>query len=144
MKTMQVRLFSSITLTKLAPSYMNISPRSSITFTTGINNDRPQPGWALTIPGAAAKEGFARGAAIDMQPVRINTVSPGAVHTELFGKFVDGDQEKVKAILEVWAKKTLVGEVGSPEDVAEAYLYCMRDGFITGQVIRSEGGYLLT
>ena len=143
-KTMQVRLFSSITLAKLAPNYMNVSSRSSITFTTGINNDRPQPGWALTIPGTAAKEGFARGAAIDLKPMRVNTVSPGAVNTELFGKFAGGDQEKLQAILDVWGKKSLSGEVGKPEDVAEAYLYCMRDGFVTGQVIKSEGGYLLT
>lgn len=37
----------------------------------------------------------------------------------------------------------MTGEVGRPEDVAEAYVWCMKDGFVTGQRIGSDGGALL-
>jgi hypothetical protein len=33
--------------------------------------------------------------------------------------------------------------VGRPEDVAEGYLYCMRDGNLTGSVVSSNGGSLV-
>jgi NAD(P)-dependent dehydrogenase (short-subunit alcohol dehydrogenase family) len=34
----------------------------------------------------------------------------------------------------------LVGRVGEAEDLAEAYIYLMRNGFSTGQIIVSDGG----
>jgi len=37
----------------------------------------------------------------------------------------------------------LVGQVGQPEDVAEAYIYAMKDNFSTGGLIRTDGGRLL-
>jgi NAD(P)-dependent dehydrogenase (short-subunit alcohol dehydrogenase family) len=35
------------------------------------------------------------------------------------------------------------GKVGQPEDVAESYLYCMRDANVTGSVISTNGGHLI-
>ncbi len=67
-------------------------------------------------------------------------MAPGAVHTELFSHFA-GD--KLDAVLEVFRKGTLVGEVGQPTEVAEAYLYAMKDRFVTGMVLSSDGGRLL-
>jgi hypothetical protein len=34
--------------------------------------------------------------------------------------------------------------VGRPEDLAETYLYCMKDRFVTASVLHSNGGHLLT
>ncbi|KAH1288852.1 hypothetical protein KXX11_001468, partial [Aspergillus fumigatus] len=40
-----------------------------------------------------------------------------------------------------WLKgRTLPGELGRPEDVAEGYLGVMKDGFVTGTVVQSDGG----
>lgn len=36
------------------------------------------------------------------------------------------------------------GELGRPEDVAESYLYVMRDRNVSGSVIDTNGGGLLT
>jgi len=35
------------------------------------------------------------------------------------------------------------GRVGRVEDVAESYLYCMKDENITGSMISSNGGHLI-
>lgn len=81
-----------------------------------------------------------RGLAVDIAPIRVNLVSPGAIDTELFDRL--GMQQK-EQVLQMLAKQTLVGKVGRPQDVAEAYLYCMRDSFCTGTIFSSDGGRLL-
>ena len=78
-----------------------------------------------------------RGMAVDLAPIRVNIVSPGAVVTELF----DGAPE---GTLERFRKATLTEQLGTPEDVAEAYLHAMKDGFMTGNVLVSDGGRILT
>ncbi len=77
---------------------------------------------------------------MDLAPTRVNMVSPGAVHTELFNEI---PEDKLPGVLQGFSDGTLVGEVGTPENLAEAYLYFMRDGFTTGAMISSDGGRLL-
>ena len=78
--------------------------------------------------------------ALDLRPLRVNLISPGAVETELW----DGlPAEKRGEMMEGFAKKMATGRVGRPEDVAESYLYCMRDGNVTGSVVSSNGGHLV-
>lgn len=38
----------------------------------------------------------------------------------------------------------MTGEVGKPEDMAEGYLYVMRDWTVSGSVINMNEGFLLT
>jgi NAD(P)-dependent dehydrogenase (short-subunit alcohol dehydrogenase family) len=40
-------------------------------------------------------------------------------------------------------RKLPVGRVGEAEDLAEAYLYLMREGYSTGQMIVVDGGAVL-
>ncbi|KAK0872058.1 hypothetical protein LTS02_001552 [Friedmanniomyces endolithicus] len=47
--------------------------------------------------------------------------------------------EMFKAI----GEKVPTGRVGRVEDVAEAFLYLMRDGNVTGSMVSSNGGALL-
>jgi NAD(P)-dependent dehydrogenase (short-subunit alcohol dehydrogenase family) len=37
----------------------------------------------------------------------------------------------------------LAGELGRPEDTAEAYIYVMKDSYATGTVLYSDGGWRL-
>jgi NAD(P)-dependent dehydrogenase (short-subunit alcohol dehydrogenase family) len=83
-----------------------------------------------------------RGMAIDLAPVRVNLVSPGAVVTELWDKMGMGE-EKTQAMLVEMGKQTATGRVGRVEDVAESYLYLMKDQNITGAMISTSGGHLL-
>lgn len=94
-----------------------------------------------SIPAAfgSAGEGLTRSLAVEMAPIRVNLIKPGAIDTELFDRIPMPKEN----LLAMFAKETLVGRVGAPEDVAEAYLYCMKDRFVTGTVIGSDGGRLL-
>lgn len=136
----QIRLVGSALLAKHVWPHMNKSNTSSITFTGGINMHKPGPGWALRAAAGSGINGLTLGLAVDMKPIRVNQVVPGAVVTELWSGLFGNDIEKFKAM---YAEKMLTGELGRPEDVAEAYLYLMRDNFADGQTIFSEGGYLL-
>lgn len=90
---------------------------------------------------AAGLHGMTRNLALDLAPVRVNLISPGAVLTPLW----DGMSEEQKdAFLKSAKGKCTTGEVGKPEDVAESYLYVIRDRNVSGSVIDTNGGSLLT
>lgn len=135
-----VRSTSFLILAKLAPAYLAGGPECSMTSTGSINSARPGPDWTVVISILSGMEGMVRGLAVDLKPVRVNHVMLGAVETELFDWF---PADKRAGMVEMYRKNTLTGRLGRPEDVAEAYLYCMRDTFVTGSVINSEGGRLL-
>jgi NAD(P)-dependent dehydrogenase (short-subunit alcohol dehydrogenase family) len=105
------------------------------------------------VPFAAAKEGLTRALAVDLKPIRVNSVAVGAVHTELLtamaqsglpeGAPPEAAEKRMQATLALFKSKALTNTVGQPKDVAGAYLWLMRDRFVTGTVVRSDGGYLL-
>ena len=137
-----VRFVAAIVLGKLlVPKYMTASAESSITLTGGVNSTKPGAGWSVMAGWGAAIEGLARGFAVDLKPIRVNCVAPGAVNTELIQSH-SGD--RLEAVLKYFGDKTTTGTVGRPEDLAETYLYCMKDNFVTGSVLHSNGGHLLT
>lgn len=120
---------------------MNPGPKSAIILTTGAVSERPISNWTVVCSYATGLQGMTRNMALDLQPLRVNLVSPGAVDTELWAGMSD---EQKKAMFEELEKKTPVGKVGTVEDVTEAFLYLMRDHNITGAMISTSGGHLLT
>lgn len=81
-----------------------------------------------------------RNLALELKPVRVNLVSPGAVDTELWS----GMPSEVKArMFKQIAETTPTGRVGRPEDVAETYLWLMKDSNATGTVATSDSGAYL-
>ena len=81
-----------------------------------------------------------RNLAVDLAPIRVNLVNPGAVETPLWGAMGEEAFEGMKKGI---AARLLTGRMGRPEDVAEAYLFAMRDGNCTGSVIGTDGGGVL-
>jgi NAD(P)-dependent dehydrogenase (short-subunit alcohol dehydrogenase family) len=121
--------------------YMTQAPSSSYTLTGGTNSVKPMPGWAIGAGVGQASEGLMRGLAVDLKPIRVNLVSPGAIETPLLERYLSKlGPEKV----EEWKKYgTLTGTLGSVVDTAEAYGWFMRDYFVTGKVASTDGGRLL-
>lgn len=137
----QVRFLGTLLMAKLAPQYMHQTTQSSISTTGGVNSLKPGPGWSAMAGWATAKEGMTRGLAVDLAPIRVNCVLPGAIETELWDSFGPGGiRQQLK---ELYASKSLLKTVGTPEDMAEAYLYLMRDNFVTGISLLSDGGHVL-
>lgn len=140
LKLGNVRFLGPLILAKLAPKYMSAGPKSSITLTGGSMSHKPAKGWTLIAAWGSGVEGITRGLAVDLAPIRVNMVSPGAVHTELFD---DIPKERLESVLQGYRDGTLIDKVGTPENLAEAYLYAMKDQFVTGKMLESDGGRLL-
>jgi NAD(P)-dependent dehydrogenase (short-subunit alcohol dehydrogenase family) len=118
----------------------NIRPGGSIVFTSGIAGQRPRAGWALGASICSAMEGLTRALAVELAPVRVNIVSPGIVKTPLWSGMAEAERE---AQYKAMAQNLPVGHVGEPEEIAEAFLYLMRQGYATGQVLAVDGGSVL-
>lgn len=113
----------------------------SITFTSGINKDRPpMPGGAVVSAVAGSFSYFARALALELAPSRVNIVSPGWVDTPMFDELVG---EAKAGYFEAMASRLPIGRIATPADVAPAYLYVMESEFMTGETIHIDGGQRL-
>ena len=111
----------------------------SYTITNGMLAHRPIKGMPLVTASACAVEGLALGLAVDLAPVRVNCVCPGLIETEMWDRFPEGYRDRLMAM----TQRQLVPRPGKPGEAGEAYLTCMRNSFMTGQVIQIEGGIAL-
>lgn len=136
----QARLVGEIIIAKLCLQYLDRSHMSSYTLTGGLGSYKPVPGYSVRDGLGGAKDTLVRSLALEMKPMRINLVNPGAVQTEMFDQVVGmWGEEAVREIMD----KVVLGRVGQPEDLAEAYLGVMKNYFITGSIINVDGGALL-
>jgi NAD(P)-dependent dehydrogenase (short-subunit alcohol dehydrogenase family) len=85
-------------------------------------------------------EGLTRALAVELAPIRVNIVSPGVVETPLWGDMSEADRA---AMYRGVAEALPVGHVGKAAEIAEAYLYLMRQTYGTGQVLVVDGGSVL-
>lgn len=138
-KAFEVRVFGAMSAAKHAAK--RIRAGGSIVLTHGIAAVRPLSGWTVGASVCGAMESFARALAVELAPIRVNAVSPGFVRTPLWGNIAEADRE---ALYRDAGAKLLVGRVGEPEEIAEAYLYLIKSGFSSGQTIVIDGGGVLT
>ncbi|KAL2000691.1 hypothetical protein VTN02DRAFT_2752 [Thermoascus thermophilus] len=131
-----VSFVAPLLVAKLAPRFIKSRYTSSLIFTTGRISEKPTPGWSLFASFATGLHGMTRNLAVDLKPVRVNLVSPGATDTEIWG----ANRENIK---EAMVRESLLGKVGTAEEVAEAYLYLMKDTNATGACVSTSGGILL-
>ena len=115
----------------------NIRSGGSIVFTSGLAGQRPHPGWSVASSICGAMEGLTRALAVELAPIRVNIVSPGVVKTPLWNNMKETDRE---ALYRQMDEKLLVGHAGESEEIAEAYIYLMRQTYGTGQTIVVDGG----
>ena len=66
--------------------------------------------------------------------IRVNTVVPGLVKTELWDK-LGHSKEKQEEIFNKGSKDLSVGFVATPTDIAEAYLYTVRADYANGTLV---------
>jgi NAD(P)-dependent dehydrogenase (short-subunit alcohol dehydrogenase family) len=109
----------------------------SITLTNGTVAHNPRKGTALSTAMAGGIEFLGRGLAVDLAPIRVNIVCPGAIRTGVWdGIPAETREERFKQML----GRQPLPRIGEPAEVAEAYLYLMRASYTTGQVLVVDGG----
>ena len=101
-------------------------------------------GGAVYAATKAGQIGFAKSLARENARFGItsNTVVPGPIDTPLLRAGVEAGGEKLLAAM---AGATLLGRLGTPDDVAAAvaYLASREAGFVTGEVLGVSGGMVL-
>jgi NAD(P)-dependent dehydrogenase (short-subunit alcohol dehydrogenase family) len=108
----------------------------SLTFTSG-SGGHPDDASAAII-GNQAINTMVAGLAVEMAPdVRVNAVSPTWTPTGLW-RDMPAAQRQAQAA--AFAKQLPLGRVAKIDEVAGAYLYSMQSSFMTGQVLRVDGG----
>ncbi|KAH8434289.1 uncharacterized protein LDX57_011929 [Aspergillus melleus] len=136
----QMRLFAPFFVAHIGAKYLTPSPESSIVLTTGTSSEKPIAGWPVVASYAASLKGLTRNLALDLKPIRVNIVSPGFVDTELW----DHQAPEARDGLFDWIKGSVpLQKVGTPEEVAEAFLWLMKDTNVTGSVAETNAGMKL-
>ncbi|KAL5489718.1 hypothetical protein ACEPAI_4550 [Sanghuangporus weigelae] len=110
-----VRFWGAFTAAQVA----KIRPGGSITLTIGQAIVRPMKGWSLISGIVGAVDSLTRGLATE---------------------FLDLLPAETREELEKGANAVLVQHMGQPDELAEAYLFCMKCQYITGQRIEVDGG----
>ncbi len=117
-----------------------IRPGGSITFFAGIWSQRPIPKASVVAAINSAIEGLGRALALELAPIRVNTVSPGIVDTPLYAGMAPDKKEAMfkEASASIPAKR-----IARPEEIAQTVLYLMANTYTTGSTLYVDGGVTL-
>ncbi|MEV0698744.1 SDR family oxidoreductase [Saccharopolyspora sp. NPDC050389] len=135
---LDLRFWAAFHASRLAAPRMAES--GSITFTSGIAGSRPIPNEAVAGASCAAVEALMRSLVTELAPVRCNVLCPGYVDTPLLDDFLGASRDsKVAAIAESLPGK----RIGRPEEIADAALFLMGNGYMNGHVLTIDGAHTL-
>lgn len=120
--------------------------RGAVVNLADIHGERPLRDHPLYSAAKAALLMLTRSLAIELAPeVRVNAIAPGAIlwpDAEAEAKAGGaGPSDAGRAAL---LARTPLARTGTPEEIAEAVLWLLRDAtYVTGQVIRVDGGRVI-
>lgn len=136
-----VKFWGSVVIGKALAKHDIVKSGGSLTLTSGGAGFKPGKGASI---GGALNGGLftlTKGLANELEDkrIRVNTVVPGLVKTELWDK-QGASKERQEEIFSKAAKTQSVGFVATPEDIAEAYLYTVRADYANGTLVVIDGG----
>lgn len=112
----------------------------SIVIITSINAVAPLPNQAFYSSTKAALEALMRCLAADLakECIRVNSVAPGAIATDMNSHFTPEVIERVSA-------KIPLGRVGESDEIGDVVAFLASDAarYVTGSTIIADGGFLL-
>lgn len=155
-RMLDVNLVGAVSTAQVFQESLRSSPVGSMAFLSSIAG---QIGSQTDPPYSAAKAGlinFSQCAAKDLAPygVRVNTICPGMVQTELnrsvYQAWADRQPADQRMTYETWAGEKIrklvpLGRWQSPEDIANmvVFLASPRCRNVTGQTINVDGGFVM-
>ncbi|MEM6586626.1 MAG: SDR family NAD(P)-dependent oxidoreductase [Pseudomonadota bacterium] len=100
-------------------------------------------GWPAYAAAKGAINALTKQTAVDLAPhgIRVNAVAPGTIMTPLNEKLFESLDDPSE-LIETWNKAHPIGRFGEAHEVADlvAFLASERSSFITGEIVRVDGG----
>ena len=135
MKVYEVNLVGAFLCSKYAKDLMNDdSSIVNISSTNGIDTNYPYS--ADYDASKAALISLSNNLAIELAPIRVNTVAPGWINTDM-------NKELTKEQIDEENKKILLNRFANPDEIAKVSVFlCSSDSsYINKSVIRVDGGF---
>ncbi|WP_367365080.1 SDR family oxidoreductase [Pediococcus parvulus] len=133
-KTIEDKFFVNLQVAQIASKHLN--KKGSLIFTSGSGGHPSDASGAII--GNQAINTMVAGLAVELAPnYRVNAVSPTLTPTGLWRELSASALETQES---QFAENVPLKRVGTIAEVASAYLYCMENDFMTGQVMRIDGG----
>jgi NAD(P)-dependent dehydrogenase (short-subunit alcohol dehydrogenase family) len=102
------------------------------------------PGWTAYAGTKGAAIAMTQQLAIELAPhgIRVNSISPGAIRTEMNERIVSHVGDHVR---EIWKNMHPLGRIGETDEVAAAAVFLASDdsSFVTGVDLKVDGGVTL-
>ena len=114
-----------------------LRPGGSITFLTGVAAVKPRAGMAIISTAFAALEALSRALALELGPLRVNTIRPGLIDSEMWSFLDDAAR---RALHDKVTAAFPVHRVGAPADIGHAAVFLMTNPYVTGTVLEVTGG----
>ncbi len=115
----------------------HLAADGSITFLTGGSAARSKIGLTAITSAYSAVEALARSLALELGPIRVNTLRPGFIDTSMWD-FLSGAE--VAALRERVRERFPTRRLGTPADVGHAAVFLMANPYVTGTAIEITGG----
>ncbi len=109
-------------------------PLRSVVVVLDTYLDRGFPGHAAYQVSRAAGAAMVRALAAELAPTRVNAVAPGTVLPSVRDPAERAEQE------EAIAARTVLGRIGAAADVVQAVQYLRDADYVTGEILRVDGG----
>lgn len=126
---------------QVAAQHMTTQRSGSIVNVSSVVFEQPPTDLSAYVSAKGAVTGLTRALAVELGPlgVIVNAVSPGATDTPL------NDAAWTDTVRENYMKRIPARRIGSPDEVAAAIALLAEPGarYVTGQVIRADGGLVL-
>ncbi len=137
-RVIAVNLTGMFNTTRVAAKYMVHQKRGRIVNVSSVMAQCGGRGAANYAASKGGVEAFTRALAVELasKGVLVNAVAPGVITTKLVNDVLELAREKILGNIPM-------GRLGTPEDVARVVAFLCSDdaGYITGQVIRVDGGF---
>lgn len=112
----------------------------SVVFISGIYSVKTPPGGAMLAATIAGVETLGRALAREVAPIRVNTLRAGVIDTPLLDAAYG--EQKAGAV-QAAAERLPAGRIGTADEAADAILFLLKSGFVTGTTLDVNGGELL-
>ena len=130
-----VCLTGSLIVAKYAGRHLR--DNGALVWISSLNGRQPAAGMSAYCAAKAGLSMLTQVAAMEFAPrgIRVNAVAPGFVHTPL-----TENAALIPGTVEEYAENTVLGRLGTPEDIAEAVLFMTKAEWLTGEVMDLNGG----